>query len=267
LRAPIRVNGVTLPNPVIAEEAQNHPAKTPAAAFETAAQALVIRHLLLEEAKHCAVETAPAVIAPGKREAPDEACIRALIEMRVPLREAEEAECLAFYRANPARFRSPDLFEVSHILFAAHPDKRDDLAEAVRHAQQTIEELAQEPHRFETLARERSACQSRANGGRLGQIAPGETVPEFEAALYALKQAEIAAAPVKSRFGAHVLRLDARKAGEQLPFEYVRERIAAYLAERTWRQEAARYIAGLIASAQIEGIDIQQPQPAPTGAA
>ena len=259
-RTAIKVNGVTLPNQVIAEEAQHHPARTPAAAFEAAARALVIRHLLLEEAERCGITAEPVQVVPGKRETPDEARIRALIEASAPACEPHDAECLAFYEANPSRFRSPDLFEVSHILFAAHPHDRSGYAQAVKQAQETIAELGHGPQRFEALARERSACESRTNGGRLGQIMPGETVPEFEAVLYRLKEREIASAPVESRFGAHVLRLDACARGEPLPFDYVRERISAYLAEQAWRHETARYIGGLVANAQIEGIDMGRPQ-------
>ena len=106
------------------------------------------------------------------------------------------------------------------------------------------------------MAREQSECDSRANGGRLGQIVRGETVPEFEMALQGLEEGQIAASPVRSRFGAHVLKLDARANGEILPFEYVREQIESYLAERQWRRDVAAYIERLVSQAQIEGVDL-----------
>jgi peptidyl-prolyl cis-trans isomerase C len=259
-RAPIIVNGVALAPQAVAEEAQHHPAKTPAKAFEAAGRALVIRHLLLEEAERCAIAAESMLVAPGKRETSDEARIRNLIAANVAVDEPDEAECRAFYDTDPARFRSPDLFEASHILLAAHPHDSEAFAKAVAQAQDLIAELTRAPRRFEALAREHSACDSRANGGRLGQIAPGETVPEFEAVLYALEEGRIAPEPVQSRFGAHVLRLDARARGETLPFEYVRDRIAAYLTERAWRRNVVRYIDGLVAQAEIEGLAMARPQ-------
>ena len=259
-RAHITVNGVTLAQHAVAEEAQHHPAKTPARAFEAAGRALVIRHLLLEEAARCAIAAEPILVAPGKRETPDEARIRALIVANVVVAIPDEADCRAFYDAKPARFRSPDLFEASHILFAAHPHDRDAYASAVTQARGLIAELSRAPRRFAALAREYSACDSRANGGRLGQIVPGETVPEFEALLCTLEEGAIAPAPVQSRFGAHVLRLDARARGETLPFDYMRDRIAGYLTERAWRRDVARYIDGLVARADIEGLDMSRPQ-------
>ena len=48
-RPSIKLNGVVLPPHMIAAEAQHHPSQTPAAAFQAAARALIIRTLLLEE--------------------------------------------------------------------------------------------------------------------------------------------------------------------------------------------------------------------------
>jgi peptidyl-prolyl cis-trans isomerase C len=256
VRAPIRVNGVTLSPETIAEEAQHHPAKTPAAAYQKAARALVIRALLLEEAQRCATPATPEFVAAGKRETPDEARIRRLIEDNVAVTEPDEAACRAFYCANKMRWRSPDLFEASHILSAAQAHDGETSASAAERAQATIQELARSPCAFEALARERSDCESRANGGRLGQFVRGEVAPEIEAALRGLEAGEVAAKPVISRFGAHVLRLDRRKLGEPLPFDHVRERIAGLLAEQDWRRKVAAYIDGLVRRAFIEGIDM-----------
>jgi peptidyl-prolyl cis-trans isomerase C len=261
-RAPIRLNGIVLPPQMIAAEAQHHPAATPAAAYQAAARALIVRTLLLEEAGRAAIVAEPELVAPGKRELDDEARIRALMEARIAMCEPDDDECLALYDANPARFRSPDLYEASHILFLAHPHDTQAYAAAVARAQAVIDELSGAPARFEALAREHSECDSRANGGRLGQIARGATVPEFENALRALDEGQIAPAPVRSRFGAHVLRLDARASGQTLPFAYVREQIADYLTERQWRRDVAAYIDRIVSLAQIEGVDMSSPHPA-----
>ncbi|MGZ5920222.1 MAG: peptidylprolyl isomerase [Rhizomicrobium sp.] len=255
-RLPIKLNGVVLPSHMIAAEAQHHPSQSPPLAFQAAARAIIIRTLLLEEAKRDGIVAEPAFVAPGKRELPDEACIRAFIETRIPVVEPEEPQCRAFYDADPSRFRSPDLFEASHILFLAHPHDAKAYAEAVARAEEIIAELSRSPGKFEAIARERSECDSRANGGRLGQIVRGETVPEFEQALQKLDEGQVAATPIQSRYGAHVLKLDARARGEILPFEYVREKISDYLAERQWRRDAAAYIERLVSQAHIEGVEM-----------
>lgn len=255
-RPPIKLNGVVLPSHMIAVEAQHHPSQTPAAAFQAAARALIVRTLLLEEAKRDAIVAEPELVAPGQRELDDEARIRTLIETRIPMGEPDEDHCRVFYDFDLSRFRSPDLFEASHILFLAHPHDALAYAATVARAEAVITELSAAPGRFEAIAREQSECDSRANGGRLGQIGKGETVREFEKALLELEEGKIAETPVKSRFGVHVLRLDARARGEALPFAYVRERIADYLTEQQWRRDVAAYIEQLISRAHIEGVDM-----------
>jgi peptidyl-prolyl cis-trans isomerase C len=257
-RPPVKVNGAVISPSAIAEEAQHHPAPTPRLAYDAAARALVVRALVLAEADRRGIEPAPELVAGGKRETDDEARVRALIADVASVRDADEAECRAFYDANLARFVSPDLFESSHILFAARPTDREAYAAAVGHAAATIAELQQAPQKFEAIARERSDCESRAGGGRLGQTPRGQLVPEIEAALDALDEGEIGPVPVKSRYGVHVVRLDKRARGETLPYEYVRERIASYLAERNWRREAAAFVEALISGATIEGIDLMR---------
>jgi peptidyl-prolyl cis-trans isomerase C len=60
--------------------------------------------------------------------------------------------------------------------------------------------------------------------------------------------------PVQSRYGVHVLRLDRRIEGRELPFEAVAETIADQLQETSWRRAVAQYIRVLAGQAQIEGI-------------
>ncbi len=253
-RSPIKLNGVVLPPQMIAAEAQHHPAGTPADAFAAAARAIIIRTLLLEEADRRTVAAQPEMVAPGKRELDDEARIRALMETAVPISEAGEDECRAYYAANTTRFRGPDLFEASHILFSAHPHDTAGYTEAVQRAEAAIAALKDAPWKFEAIAREKSDCDSRANGGRLGQILRGELVSAFEQVLYTLSEGQIASSPVKTRFGAHVVKLDARALGEILPFDYVRDQIATFLSERSWRQDVARFIQNLVTAAVIEGV-------------
>lgn len=256
-RPVIKLNGVALPPQMIAAEAQHHPAKTPAAAFQAAARALIIRTLLLEEAARQGLEEHPALIAEGKRETVEEAKIRQLLERSVPIHDTSEAESFAYYEEHPAQFRSPDLMEASHILFAVDPSDKEAPARALSAAQSALAQLRDQPSLFEALAREQSDCSSKSGGGRLGQLASGDTVPEFESALSLLAPGGFTQEPVKTSFGFHIIRLDARISGKPLPFFYVRDKISAFLGERQWRQEVAGLVSRLIAKAQIEGVDME----------
>lgn len=63
---------------------------------------------------------------------------------------------------------------------------------------------------FEALARQYSDDGSASNGGDLGWINPGDTVPNFEQAMNALAPNEISE-PVKSRFGWHIIQVIERR--------------------------------------------------------
>jgi len=252
----VSVNGKVIPRDDIARETQNHAAATPIEAWQKAARALAIRELLLQEARRLAVEAEPQSDGADRRETLDEALIRGLVEQEVATPTAGEADCRRYFEANRQRFAAGALYVASHILLPAAPGDAAARAAAQSRAESLIAALRQQPDRFAALAAEFSACPSREQGGSLGEIAAGDTVPEFESVL---KRAEVGAVhpePVLSRFGIHVVRLDARQEGRPLAFEQVREHIAAYLDEAVRRRALSQYIAVLAARADIGGIDL-----------
>lgn len=252
----VSVNGVVISRDAISRETQHHPAATPAEAWREAARALVIRQLLLDEARRLGIEATPAFDAEGRRETDEEALIRRLIESQVKTPTADEAACRRYYEQNRKRFRSADLFEAEHILFAAPPSDSAARERARSEAGKAIAMLQTEPHRFGDLAKTHSVCPSGQQGGNLGQITRGTTTAEFEKALFALQPGEMTAEPVETRYGFHVIRLRRRIEGRDLPFEAARDRIANYLAETVERRALAQYASILLQGAEVRGVDL-----------
>jgi peptidyl-prolyl cis-trans isomerase C len=252
----VSVNGVVVARAAIAREAQNHPAPKPIIAWQAAARALVLRELLLQEARRVGIMAEPAVDAQGRRETEDEALIRTLAEREVTVPEADEDTCRRYYEQNRRRFRSADIFEASHILFAAPAHDRAKFAQAQRDAAAVLAELKARPERFAGLAGAHSDCPSGQQGGNLGQITAGQTTAEFEAGLVKLEPGTLSQEPVATRYGLHIIRLERKHEGRPLPFEIVGERIAAYLTERARRTATAQYIARLVSRAEITGIEL-----------
>ena len=252
----VTVNGVEISRAAISRETQNHPARKPTDAWLSAARALAIRELLLQEARALAMLPEPLTDDEGRRETDDEALVRAVIEREVATPKPDEATCRRYYTQNMRRFRSVDLSEVSHILIAADP--RDGAARetAKRRANALIEILAKAPSQFGSLARSESDCPSREVDGNLGQIGPGQTVPEFEQALAAIPAGAVHGEPITSRYGYHVVRVSRREEGRQLPFEMVQQKISTYLAEHVRRTAIRQYISVLAGRAVITGIDL-----------
>ncbi|TCS62929.1 peptidylprolyl isomerase [Varunaivibrio sulfuroxidans] len=251
----ISVNGVRISSQAIAAEAQNHPDPDPDGAYFAAARALVVRELLKQEAEKLEISAVPMEIAPGKHEDIEEARYRVLLEREIKTPTPDEESCRRFYHANLSRFRGADIFEPAHILFTASPDDPEAYRKAEEDASRCLDILRDDPGEFSRLARAQSACPSGKDGGVLGQITHGDTAPEFEKALLSLEAGELYPEPLKSRFGVHVLRLERKDEGKTLPFDAVRERIASYLSEASWRRGAAQYVQVLAAKADIRGLD------------
>ncbi|BDW90216.1 MULTISPECIES: peptidylprolyl isomerase [Thalassospira] len=252
------INGETIPQTAVAAELQNHTASKDnfADALRNAANALVIRTLLLQEARKNGIEAVPLEVSPNRFETGEEAMIRALLEAEIDIIPPSEEAIRAEWQKDPERFRSMPLWEVSHILCKCDPNDAVERELALRRANDILSDLRKDGKTFEKIARTQSDCGSRSAGGSLGQLRPGDTVPEFEAALRQLSEGDIAPEPVLSRYGYHVLRLDALAEGHPLPFETVKPKISEAMEKAQWARKAKAFVDGLIASSSITGADL-----------
>ena len=73
-----------------------------------------------------------------------------------------------------------------------------------------IKERLDNGEKFEALARQYSEDSTASNGGDLGWINPGDTVPQFEKAMNELKDNQISP-PVRTQFGWHVIQVIERR--------------------------------------------------------
>ena len=97
---------------------------------------------------------------------------------------------------------------VSHILIKV--DQYEDENVVRRKAEEIRDRLILGGEDFATAAKNLSADLSAANGGDLGWVGPGETVPEFDRAMSALADGEISDV-VRSQFGFHIILVHGRR--------------------------------------------------------
>lgn len=254
----IIVNGQTIPSSEIAAEAQNHtaPAGKPGLAWRAAARALTIRALLLQEAEKRELHPEPKEVARGKTETEPEALIRQVLEQALDFEAPTTDAIRKVYEADKDRFRAPSLFEPAHILFAAAPNDPKARKTAKLRATAALAAVQGSPAEFHRLALEQSDCPSRSDGGRLGQISTGDTVPEFETALAILAPGALCTEPVETRYGFHVVRLDAKSIGEILPFDVVKVTISEALEKTVWAKCSLGFVNELVSKSEITGIEM-----------
>ncbi|WP_336365978.1 peptidylprolyl isomerase [Marinobacter sp. C2H3] len=246
--AAVSVGNRVIPEEDIAREMPHHPAEGLEQARAQAARSLVIRALLLDQAERLALAA----------ESDEEARIARVLEQELRVPEPTDEDVRRVYQANPDRFRSPTLLAVSHILLAAAPDDPEERLRQQDAGRALLAQIAAGGLTFEAAARSHSACDSRHQGGSLGQISRGQTVPEFERPVLALPEG-LHPQLVESRYGWHLVRVDQRIEGERLPFGHVCEGIRHYLRESVTRRALRQYLQVLAAEAGVTGVDLELP--------
>jgi peptidyl-prolyl cis-trans isomerase C len=79
-----------------------------------------------------------------------------------------------------------------------------------------------------------------SQGGDLGFFKKGDMVPEFAAAAFALKDGEIAAAPVQTQFGWHVIQTIERRQAPPPAFEEARDDLRQRVVQETVQASIAK---------------------------
>jgi peptidyl-prolyl cis-trans isomerase C len=187
-------------------------------------------------------------------EAAIEQAIEELLAREVLTPSPADEECRRYYDAHPREFESGDLVYVRHILFQVTPSVP--IPEIRARAEQTLNQLLREPERFAAVAAELSNCPSGQHGGNLGQIGRGDTVPEFEKAIFRLGSTGLLGELVKTRYGFHIVAIDQRILGRRLPFDLVRDDIGERLRVMVEEKALRQYISILAGEADIQGVDL-----------
>lgn len=120
-----------------------------------------------------------------------------------------------------------------------------------------LSEIRLHPEMFGERAVSNSNCPSGANGGNLGQLQRGQMVPEFENSIFDTKAIGVLPELVKTRYGFHIVSVDQRIEGEQLPYEAECMQVAADLKRRSEQRALSQYVRVLAANAEIEGVDLR----------
>lgn len=103
--------------------------------------------------------------------------------------------------------------------------------------------------KFEDLAAQHTTDPSgKTTGGDLGYFAPGQMVPEFEKAAFALNVGQYTKEPVQSQFGWHIIKLEESRATAAPPFEEVKDRVKVFVQ----RKKLQTYLDDLRKNAKIE---------------
>ncbi len=191
------------------EEYRDRPAE---ALFASMLDQIIIATLLANEAGRLKLADDPAVRA-RIDEARDQILSNAYLERRVGA-AVTEAALRARFASTTAPAGSNDEVRARHILVRTEAEAKAILGRLRGGAD------------FAKLARTSSIGPSRTGGGDLGFFTRAKMVPAFAEAAFALKEGEVSQ-PVKTQFGWHVIKVEARRQGRQPRFEDAAEALRA----------------------------------------
>ena len=146
-----------------------------------------------------------------------------------------DEEIKKYYETHLKEFTRPEQVKAQHILIRVGPEANpEEWAEAEKKASRLKKKLDNGAD-FATLAKEESDDQKSKNkGGNLGFFDRGKMVPEFSDAAFSLKLGEISD-PVKTSFGYHIIKVEAKRPEQIETLEKVKERIEYQLKSKKYR--------------------------------
>jgi peptidyl-prolyl cis-trans isomerase D len=169
-------------------------------------------------------------------------------------------DLVAYYDQHRDQYRTPEQVKVSHILIKTPvpgPDGKID-EKGVTDAQHRAEDLLKQIKggaNFEDLAKKYSEDPGSAKeGGSLGFIGKGRTVPEFEKAAFSLPKGQISDL-VKSSYGFHIIRVDDKQDAHMKTLDEVNDEIEPILKQQKAQQIAQKQAETLLSQAKAEGLD------------
>ena len=253
-----RVNNTEIRASDLAEAAQALPAEMrgmpPAMLYPMLLDQLVDRAAIIDLARRRGLDREPTVARQMAR-AQDQALQTALISRDVgPL--VGETELRARYDREIAGKPGEEEVHARHILLPNEADAKTVIAELKKGGD------------FATIAKARSTDKASGDGD-LGFFKKNDMVPEFATAAFALKPGQITDNPVKSQFGWHVIRLEARRTAPPPPFEEAYEALRTKTIQEGVEKVLQEARTGLtIEKFNIDGTprratDDAQPPPAP----
>lgn len=114
------------------------------------------------------------------------------------------------YEAHKEEYRVPARVHLRHIVLRLEAGAPDEVVAAVVERAAVIRKrIVEEKEDFAAVAKQNSEDAAAGAGGDLGEIEPGQVLPEFEKALETLEEGGVSE-PIRTQAGVHLLKLEKR---------------------------------------------------------
>lgn len=170
--------------------------------------------------------------------------------------QVTDAEVQQYYNTNQQNYKVDAQVKVRHILISVDPNAGAQAdAAAKAKAQGILDQLRKDNGKdFAELAKKNSDDPgSKDQGGELGWIKHGVTVPEFDQTAFAQQPGQISGL-VKTRFGYHIIQTEEKQDAHLNPLSEVRSSIVDLLTKQKEAQAEQAFAQQLATEAQKTGL-------------
>ena len=147
-----------------------------------------------------------------------------------------------YYKANPNKYRSDARARIRHILLTLPERAAPDRVQAVMAEGKELYKRIKAGEDFATLAKEYSQGAGQADGGDIGWIKRGTLIPGLEEVAFEKLQVGQVSEPFRTSMGVHIVKLEAREAGNVLPLATVAPRIKEELLNKALQERFAKWM-------------------------
>lgn len=161
-------------------------------------------------------------------------------------------EIKAYYDDNQAKFSEEEQVKARHILLMAEPDAPKSETDKVLSRLQDIAGQIKTAEDFAKMAQQYGQDGTKNSGGDLGWFGKSQMVQEFADVAFALPENTLSE-PVRTQFGYHLIWVDDKKEGRQIPFEEVKDRIRHDIAVERVNANLAQTVDNAIAAIMANG--------------
>ena len=148
-------------------------------------------------------------------------------------------ELKVIYQQNIQQYEVPERVHAEHILFMTVGKTDAEVAEIKKKADDILAQTKKKGSNFEDLAKKFSEDPgSKTKGGDLGWLVHGQTVPEFDKAVFSLPKGQISDL-IRTQYGFHIIKVLEKETAHTKPFDEVKDSIRTPLVLQKVDQIAA----------------------------
>jgi peptidyl-prolyl cis-trans isomerase D len=169
--------------------------------------------------------------------------------------QISDADVQAYYNQHQSQYQVKEQVKVRHILIAVPngADSKTDAAAKAK-AEDLLKQLKSGANFADLASKNSDDPGSKAQGGELGWLDRGRTVPEFDKVAFSLAPGQTSDV-IKTQFGYHILQVEDKKTAHLRPLSEVKPEIVPILEQQRTGAAEQTYASQLAADAKKNGLD------------